>query len=101
MVRGAGFENSGEDLMALIGKYWKGLVASLIGAAFVVGFLLHDLFPARIASGAQAIIIGTCFAIGAFFLLVHVVALIIPAVTVATRGRKAAEYEWRRLWWIK
>jgi hypothetical protein len=100
MVRGAGARILG-DLMALIRQHWKGLLASLVGGAFVVGMLLHDLFPARIAFVAQVIVIVACISISGLFVLMHIVALIIPAVTLVTKGRKAAEYEWRRFWWIK
>lgn len=100
MVRGAGVENPREDLM-VIWKHWKGLVAGLVGAAFIVGFLLHDLFPAGIASVAQTIVIIACILIGGLFFLMHIFAIIIPVLTLVTKGRKAAEYEWRRLWWIK
>jgi uncharacterized membrane protein len=82
-------------------QHWKGVVGGIIGAAFVVGFLLHDLFPARVAYAAQTVVIVSSLLFGGLFFLMFVFACLIPLFTLVTKGRKAAEYEWRRLWWVK
>jgi hypothetical protein len=85
----------------VIRQRWKGLIAGGVGAAFVVGFLLHDLFPARVASAAQVVVIVPCVLLGGLFFLMFIIAYLIPLFTLVTKGRTAAEYEWRRLWWSK
>jgi hypothetical protein len=81
--------------------HWKGLVAGALGVAFIVGVSLHDLFPERVASAARAVVIVACVLPGVAFLLMFIIAYTIPLFTLATKGQKAAEHEWRRYWWIK
>jgi phosphoglycerol transferase MdoB-like AlkP superfamily enzyme len=85
----------------MIRQRWKGLIAGVVGVAFIVGFLLHDLFPTPFASAAQAVVLAVCILFGGFFFLMFIFAYSIPLLALVTKGRKAAEYEWRRLWWIK
>src|ERR1700730_8590262 len=53
------------------------------------------------ARAAQTVVIVSSLLFGGLFFLMFVFACIIPLFTLVTKERKAAEYEWRRLWWVK
>ena len=62
----------------MIRQRWKGLVAWAFGATFIVGFLLHDLFSARVAYIAQVVFIVPCILFGGFFILMFMFAYTVP-----------------------
>jgi hypothetical protein len=49
---------------------------------------------------AQTVVIVSSLLFGGLLFRMFVFACL-PLFTLVTKGRKAAEYEWRRLWWVK